>query len=168
MKILGATLSVLANGPGVVGAGNFNFSVNYLGVKTGVLKVTANAGDAQQDKLSLHASLLGLPAIAFLRRGQGDTAIDPGDLALFGGPGNNEMEMFLSGPGSLTGDIYGGAPFFEPVEPVRAGRGWGIVFACGFAPAPAPRSFPLPSPPGNEPGKRTFSPQVPAGVAVVG
>jgi hypothetical protein len=93
--------------------GTTNFSEDYSGVNSGQLVVWVDGGTDTQDTLRLDATFLGTPPSRSTIPGRGGSlfGVAPGDLSLFGGAGDNNLDMLLFSPGglSLTGDVYAGS-----------------------------------------------------------
>jgi hypothetical protein len=107
----GALLTTVVPDDNSPPGGTTYFSEDYSGINRGKLVVVVIGGTDTQDSLGVGATFLGAPASRSTIPGRGAFGAAPGDLSLFGGDGDNSMEMLLSSPGGLsaTGDVYGGS-----------------------------------------------------------
>jgi hypothetical protein len=108
----GAGLSAWVNDSLAFPGGSTSFVMNWSGVKSGALKVLAEAcPDANSTvAFGLDAIFLGAPPSRGTIPGRAASGAAPGDLAFYGGPGDNDLVMVLDSPSGLfrTGDVYGG------------------------------------------------------------
>jgi hypothetical protein len=94
--------------------GALNFNMAYSGTNRGALHVDGQAGQYAQATLQLDATFLGTASTSTSRlapgRLFGPHGASAGDLALYGGTGDTNMDMLLFSPGGLplTGDVYSG------------------------------------------------------------
>jgi hypothetical protein len=95
---------------GSLPGGNTYFVMNWSGVKRGAFKVLADAGADSSAAFGLTADFLGASPLRAVSGRAIASGAAPGDLAFYGGSGDNDLAMLLHSPGglSLTGDIYGG------------------------------------------------------------
>jgi hypothetical protein len=103
----GATLSVVSTGQD-----SLDFSMDYSGIKRGVLKVEAHGG-ADLNSLRLNAHFLGMAPRSGLfgePLALRPSGVEPGDLTFGADHGDTNFQMLLTGPlgVALSGDIEGG------------------------------------------------------------
>jgi hypothetical protein len=106
----GAKLSATVNDTSAPGNGRTDFSMDWSGVKRGLLQVYGQSGNDAAADFGLFATFEGASPLRSLA-GRGAFGAAPGDLAFAGGTGNNDLVMLLHSPGGLplTGDLYGGS-----------------------------------------------------------
>jgi hypothetical protein len=97
--------------------GTLNFTMDYSGVNRGALQVYGRGGQYAQANLQLDATFLGTPSTSRFgpARFFGPRGASPGDLALYGGTGDTNMDMLLFSPSGLplTGDVYSGGDVYS-------------------------------------------------------